>query len=187
MDVKLTIKCDNCNTALKLKAKERLFGTTQTIKCPSCNHLITLNIPEYGAATNPTDSAEKQDSLPTSITSLNTNPSGANQSFFVELMSNESIKTQKFEIDQSYLTFGRLSKDISANAADLQVITDDMYISRRHCIFRKYETSITIEDTSQNGTFINGVRLDADDEMHLNEGDIIKMGNSLFKIILQGV
>ncbi len=67
------------------------------------------------------------------------------------------------------LRAGRLS--------NLDIVLDDNSVSRLHAEVRATEHGWSVRDLkSTNGTFLNGVRLEADEERHLQERDIIQCG-----------
>ena len=90
------------------------------------------------------------------------------QQAFLRQISGGPLKAFRL-YDQFYL--GReMSNDI--------VLPNDNFISRRHALIKHQDDGFYIEDlNSQNGVFINGVRIR---EVQLREGDQIRLGSSLF-------
>jgi putative nucleotidyltransferase with HDIG domain len=67
------------------------------------------------------------------------------------------------------LRAGRLS--------NLDIVLDDNSVSRLHAEVRSTDHGWSVRDLkSTNGTFLNGVRLETDEERHLQERDIIQCG-----------
>ncbi len=60
----------------------------------------------------------------------------------------------------------------------------DPSVSRRHCVFRAFQTCCVVADLgSRNGTFVNGVPVR---ERHLEPGDSVRIGDSVFVILAPG-
>ncbi len=65
---------------------------------------------------------------------------------------------------------------------DCDIVLEDQGVSRRHLQITKYPLKVEISDQgSTNGTYINDVRMFA--PTTLNNGDRIKIGNTIFKFI----
>jgi pSer/pThr/pTyr-binding forkhead associated (FHA) protein len=81
------------------------------------------------------------------------------------------LKGQKFQVKEDGLRLGRSS---SCGIA----ITDDMALSRNHCLFELVDGDILLTDlVSANGTILNGEMLDAESKK-LKIGDIIEVGDT---------
>lgn len=66
---------------------------------------------------------------------------------------------------------------------DLQVTTDDRYMSGRHLRFTNDRDGIYVEDLhTKNGTRLNGKLLSS--KTRIRQGDILKMGRSEFEVTL---
>ena len=88
--------------------------------------------------------------------------------------TNESGITYTIELDKPKL-IGR-----SRSSSDI-VIAGDNTITRKHCEVKEEAGKIVIRDCeSANGTWVNGERILK--ECTLNTGDILKLGNTEFKI-----
>ena len=60
-------------------------------------------------------------------------------------------------------------------------IRDNSTISRIHAVFKVTPQGASVEDcNSTNGTFVNGVRLNANEAKLLNKGDVIRLANEEF-------
>lgn len=67
---------------------------------------------------------------------------------------------------------------------DLQITTDDRYMSGRHLRFINEEGVISIEDLhTKNGTRLNG--REVTEKTRISKGDILRMGHSEFVISFQ--
>ena len=80
-------------------------------------------------------------------------------------------KSQIYELRHFPITIGKLK-----NEADL--VLDDKSISRIHAKITEEKGCLYLEDcNSTNGTYLNGMPLDANDHIMLEHGDEIKLGN----------
>jgi pSer/pThr/pTyr-binding forkhead associated (FHA) protein len=86
------------------------------------------------------------------------------------------LKGRKFQVQEAGLRLGRSSScDIS--------VTDDMALSRNHCLFESVEGDILLTDlASANGTLLNGENLDAETKK-LKKGDIVRAGDTAIEIV----
>jgi pSer/pThr/pTyr-binding forkhead associated (FHA) protein len=64
---------------------------------------------------------------------------------------------------------------------DCDVILDGETISRHHCTVNRWGTSYIIQDSSRNGTFVNGQRIE---QAQLNDGDQIRIGRNILIVSL---
>lgn len=66
------------------------------------------------------------------------------------------------------------------------VIPYNSAISRKHCMLIETDGSFTISDLgSANGTFVNKVRLIKNKPQSIDDGDIIRLANSDFKVVIE--
>ena len=66
---------------------------------------------------------------------------------------------------------------------DVQVTTQDRYVSGKHVCFEKKGNAVYIKDlNSKNGTWLNGQRVSSC--VRIRRGDVLKIGRSEFKIYL---
>jgi hypothetical protein len=62
-------------------------------------------------------------------------------------------------------------------------VTFNQSISRQHCVIQKQNGQYMISDlNSAFGTFVNGVKVEVSKSVALNNGDVIKLANSEFKV-----
>lgn len=59
--------------------------------------------------------------------------------------------------------------------SDIVIPEDYSDVSRIHCVIYQREREVTIEDTSKNGTYVNGKELTKGEESPLNHGDKLKL------------
>ena len=80
------------------------------------------------------------------------------------------IKGTVFQLGMEEVTIGR--------QASSQLCVGDISVSRQHCIIRPANSGFQIHDlASNNGTFVNGKRVD---ESVLADGDRIRIGDTVF-------
>lgn len=162
------ISCPKCKAVLKLKKTVLEQNQKIVIACPACSHQLRIQAKQ--------NQKEKEQTLAQTKVSGLENASKKNIRY---VLVQQGEYNQTFELDQPYLTFGRSAK---SGIADLQFDTDDLSISRKHCIFRSSSYGITIEDTSKGGTYLNGTLLNLNEETYLKNQDELKIGNSTFLV-----
>ena len=66
----------------------------------------------------------------------------------------------------------------------MEVVTADKRISRKHAAIRKKgNVGFTLKDLgSKNGVVLNGSKLDADEEVYLNDGAVFQLGDTQFRV-----
>ncbi len=83
---------------------------------------------------------------------------------------------KKYRFNQNSLIIGRSSK------SDIHI--DEESVSRSHCTLKRVGKATTIKDLgSTNGTYINDRQAD---EIILRDGDLIKVGRTIFKFLSGG-
>ena len=86
---------------------------------------------------------------------------------------NGPVRGTLFRLTDEEIAIGRHSSN--------QLSITDLPVSRRHCVIRRSNDTFSIFDLdSNNGTFVNGVRIS---EHVLADGDDIGVGNSIFKFV----
>jgi transcriptional regulator with GAF, ATPase, and Fis domain len=84
------------------------------------------------------------------------------------------LKGETWQLTDSEFTIGR--------DAGNRLALDDLSLSRQHCVIRKTDDLFWIHDlNSRNGTFVNDAQVV---ESVLKHGDYLKVGNSLFRFLL---
>jgi transcriptional regulator with GAF, ATPase, and Fis domain len=80
-------------------------------------------------------------------------------------------------------TFALLASEVSIGRDSSNLLSiSDLSLSRRHCVLVRGDNGYSIRDLdSRNGTLVNGVVIK---EAHLNHGDQISVGDSMFVLLL---
>lgn len=92
----------------------------------------------------------------------------------VEIRGNDVLKVGSVIPMGDWITIGRRS--------DNTLVLSDEYVSGHHAkIFLKNNSCIIEDLNSTNGTFVNDEAIEG--KTYLSSGDMVKIGNSLFKII----
>lgn len=168
--VKITKVCLKCKSPLVVAFAESDLGKTKQVECQKCHAKYNVPIPM--------DYASKFESDPT----LGGNE--AEQSLLLETIPNAMTAYQSFELTSDYYTIGRKNCGGPEYRPDVEVVTTDKKMSRKHTAIRKKgKTGFTIKDLgSKNGVFINGSRMDAEDEVYLSDGDTFRLGETQFRV-----
>lgn len=170
--IEFKITCPHCNNKVGIKVNESDLGTRYRTSCPSCASGLLLKLPTKVKMAKPKEENK----------TVIEQERHENKKYYLMSDKNKYAETQKFELNQSYLTFGRMG---SSSNSDLELITNDLRISRKHCILRKYNNGITIEDVSKGGTILNNNKLTQKKEVFLKNGDVLRMGQTFFKFIAE--
>ena len=95
----------------------------------------------------------------------------------------ENQKTCRLEIvDRVFI--GRVCKGIDETR---RIIVSDLAVSRDHAEIIWSDSRLKIKDVSKNGTWVNGVRLAAGSAEYLEDGDIIRLGETSIAVRSSGV
>ena len=105
-------------------------------------------------------------------------------SLVLETIPNSNTSYQSFELTSDYYTIGRKNNSGPEYRADVEVVTTDKKISRKHAAIRKKgRVGFTLKDLgSKNGILLNNNVLASDEEVYLSDGDIIQLGDTQFKV-----
>jgi len=127
----------------------------------------------------------------------NINNKKENGVFLLNLLSNEEFDlTKLLELKKnSIITIGRLDDDnLKSNDVSIQEL-NGRTISRKHATIEFEDLECFIRDgqwvengfwqPSKNGTYVNDMEIDMEQGVKLQDLDIIKMGETLFKIIFK--
>lgn len=168
--VKISVTCPHCTTKLAVPVKENDLGAKKQGVCPKCFKKFLIPIPM--------SLASKFESDPT----LGGNESDC--SLLLETLPNEHTAYQSFELTSDYYTIGRKNSGGPEFRPDVEVVTTDKKMSRKHAAIRKKgKIGFTLKDLgSKNGVFLNGTRLDAEEEMYLTDGDQFRIGETTFRV-----
>ena len=182
MEYKMAFKCKNCQTKMMVVAKDGMYGSKQAFRCKDCGEITAVMVPAEEVFIKKF-SAKKPTTSNAGATMISTNM--AKQTYLkLEMQESENTKKQVFDIDQEKMTIGRKNNAGFKYKPDIEIQTTDNYMSKIHAQFsRKKDKSFTIADLgSANGTWLNGDKLNSNDEEYVEDGDKIKVGRSYFKI-----
>ena len=91
----------------------------------------------------------------------------------------ENQQNQRIEIvDRIYI--GRTCKGIDPQR---RILLEDSRVSRDHAEINWTAGHLQIIDTSSNGTWVNDIRMAAGSSRNLSDGDTIRVGYSLFRVV----
>ena len=171
--IKLTVKCPKCKALSAIPVVEEEIGTKKKTICPKCNNIFSVSIP--------TSVASKFESDPTMG-----GVSGDNSSLLLEVIRNNDTAYQSFELTADYYTLGRKNNSGPASRPDIEVVTTDMRMSRKHAVIKKKgKAGFTLKDIgSKNGIELNGEKIAPDEEIYLSDGDVFRLGNTQFRVSL---
>lgn len=183
MERMIVFKCTHCSAKLQIKVKDEMYSKKSTLRCRKCKEITSIVIPsekEYLEKVR----KKKQENAPTTFVK-----DDFKTEKYLKLTLTESEKAtipQSYDIDQKYMTIGRKSSNVASYKPDIGIITEDKFMSKKHtAIVRKENKEFAISDlNSVNGTWVNGEKLEPNDEIYLQDGDEIKMGRTFFKIIV---
>lgn len=168
--VKLTVICPQCATKLAVPITESDLGTKKQGMCPKCQKKFLVPIS--------TSLASRFESDPTM---------GGNEperSLLLETIPNGFTNYQSFELTSDYYTIGRQNSSGPEHRPDVEVATTDKKMSRKHAAIRKKgRTGFVLKDLgSKNGVFLNGEKMDAEEEVYLDDGDTFRLGDTQFRV-----
>lgn len=96
----------------------------------------------------------------------------------IKLVAMNEPSHLEFVIDSGDVVIGKKKELVD------MVISFNKMISRKHCRITNVGGVFYINDEgSANGTFVNGMRLNAGQKMQINRGDVIRLADSDFQII----
>lgn len=96
----------------------------------------------------------------------------------IKLVAMNAPSYLEFVIDSGDVVIGKKKELVD------MVISFNKMISRKHCRITNAGGVFYINDEgSANGTFVNGMRLNAGQKMQINRGDVIRLADSDFQII----
>ena len=86
---------------------------------------------------------------------------------------------RKYDLKQEEIAIGRSPKS--------DICVDQESVSRDHALITNTSKGLRIKDRgSTNGTFVNDVAVEADRDHELRNGDLVKIGRTIFKYIAGG-
>lgn len=169
-NINVSVTCPKCATKLAIPIAESDVGTKKQCICNKCTKIFILPIPHTLAS--------KFESDPT----MGGNTSNE-VSLILESISNANTACQTFELTSDYYTVGRKNSSGPEYRPDVEIVTTDKKISRKHAAIRKKGKGFTLKDLgSKNGISLNGAKLDPDEEIYLTDGDIMQIGDTQFHV-----
>ncbi len=160
------LKCPNCGKKLCVKSVPGIENFK--VPCPACGVLTPfLQYEQFSMKRQDRDTE-----LP-----LNLEVSR------VRLVDNNTGRT--YELPEGRNSVGRAHV---TSTAEVQLVTTDMGMSRVHSTIQVIKTAsgamrcVISNANNKNATYINGEKLEGEDELYLQNGDIIKMSHSEFTV-----
>ena len=159
--------CPSCNVVLEF---DRALHSV--VKCPKCNYQGNV---AYFDESIPTEPGIFQIFKPGKL----------------EFVESDSLWTQDEKtvcLKRGINTLGRMSPNSTSN---LQLPVNDTFMSRNHATIEVVLTTNGVFEHrlsdlgSQNGTYYNGDRLEKDAIIRLTPGDVIKIGHTRLKFIVE--
>ena len=172
--IKISVKCPKCASSLIVPIVEEEIGTKKQNVCQKCGQMFTISVPASLASQFNTD--------PT-LGGLSNN----DISLRLEVLRNDATPPQAFNLTADYYTVGRKNNSGPASRPDIEVVTTDMKMSRKHAIIKKKgNNGFTIKDAgSKNGIKVNGQKMTEDEELYLNDGDMFQLGITQFRVYVE--
>lgn len=169
--IKITVACPQCGVKAAVPITEKDLGTKKQGLCPKCRKKFLIPIPANWKSKFESDSTQVAGGM-------------VDKSLVLEILQNDFTEYQSFELTSDYYTIGRKNNGGPEFRPDVEVMTTDKKMSRKHCAIRKKGmTGFTLKDLgSKNGVILNGTKLDADEEVYLTDGDTIRIGDTQFHV-----
>ena len=170
--VKISVTCPKCTTKLAVPVMESDIGSKKQGCCPKCGAKFLVPIPFELAPKFESDSTKIGGDFE------------SDNSLVLETVGSSLTAYQSFELTADYYTIGRNNNGGPESRPDVAVVTVDKKMSRKHAAIRKKgKTGFTLRDIgSKNGVYLNGEKLEPDEEMYLSDGDTIRLGDTQFRV-----
>ena len=180
------IKCPNCQVVLDVTNSKN--EQVKQITCPKCQAVLQVKFPPQQAPLEAETyiAAPKKPMLDGGATQLAGNSNGATQLITPKEKPKESNARLVFEEQPYFLEEGQniIGRKGNTSKADIQIDTDDRYMSRQHCSI----TVTTLPDgtkkavlsnyQNKNLTTIDGQEIETGDAIRLINGNRITMGHT---------
>ena len=185
------IKCPNCQVVLDVANSKN--ETVKQITCPKCQAVLQVKFPPQQAPLEAeTYYAPKKPTVDSGATQLAGSSYGATQLATPKEKAQSCRARLVFEDKPYYLEEGQniIGRKGNTSKADIQIATDDRYMSRQHCSI----TITTLPDgtkkavlsnyQNKNLTTIDGQEIETGDAIRLVNGNRITMGRTtvVFKV-----
>ena len=179
------IKCPNCQVVLDVTNSKN--EQVKQITCPKCQAVLQVKFPpQQDPLEAETYYAPKKPIVDSGVTQLAGSSNGATQLVTPKEKSKESNARLVFEEHDYFLEEGQniIGRKGNTSNADIQIATDDRYMSRQHCSI----TITTLPDgtkkavlsnyQNKNLTTIDGQEIETGDAIRLINGNRITMGHT---------
>ena len=165
-----TLYCPACGKSLKVPDDD----SVKVIKCPHCKSSHTRNLF--------TDSP-CQDTLDDGKTTLSCAYKKDYRNAGLRL--HEDIDGRWNQGANAFVTLKKginvLGRQSASSSATVQLPTSDSFMSRNHAIIEVNDRGCLLSDnSSMNGTWLNGVRIGTSDVALLMPGDTVRLGHTVF-------
>ncbi len=189
---KQQLRCPKCQKITEVN-KEKLrpySGQKVTITCgeTSCKCKFQITVPAF--APPPPDSKYEPTYVePKSGSSVSEDNKGTDKqakilSARLSVLKNDKTAPQSFVLHEGINIIGRLSKHAGDYVPDIKIVTNDTFISKKHCQItmvknRNNGIDCILKDAgSANGTYLNNTKLSKEDEIFLGDADTILIGDT---------
>lgn len=172
------IKCPKCSVLLEVRNSKN--EAVKSIKCPKCGSVLQIRFRVEKEEEKPIPVDAGIDEEETSLETVLPTTHFSKAMFICDGL--------RYELNVGMNVVGRSSSQSTAN---VQIQCGDIYMSRSHANVNVVKTSsgklrcIITNGNNKNPIFINGVKLEKDDEVILSHDDEIKMGNTLMRFALE--
>ena len=179
------IKCPNCQVVLDVTNSKN--EQVKQITCPKCQAVLQVKFPPQQAPLEAeTYYAPKKPTVDSGATQLAGSNYGATQLVTPKEMPKENNVRLVFEDQPYFLEEGQniIGRKGNTSKADVQISTDDRYMSRQHCSI----TITTLPDgtkkavlsnyQNKNLTIIDGQEIETGDAIRLVNDNRITMGHT---------
>jgi len=172
----MIVECPKCGKKKAIKLTEELRGKRIGFTCTNngCGEKIKVLIPKAKES--------HQDRKTVIYTTKRNQNSGS-----LLLLDDTGHPVGKYSLNVGINIIGRKSTN---SRADIALETNDLYISRMHCVITviEQETGILFllkDYGSKNHILVNDQLLNEKEEIYLQDGDIIQMGKTNIKLELK--
>ncbi len=182
----IKIKCPTCGKILRLQDASNINAASFT--CPVCKEKhVVGKCQRYVEQPNPAASSCEETqycSAPPSQNSAEETHIGLAPSVKIGTLTDVMGRTY-----QLYIGINTVGRKAGSSTASVQIVTDDRTMSRSHAIIEVSNAGgktvhILRNGANKNPSYLNGSLIGQQDQLILNNGDRIKMGNTelTFKI-----
>ncbi|GGG44998.1 FHA domain-containing protein [Bizionia arctica] len=191
-------KCKKCNTRNTVLKEWIELGINRMVSCENCGHKMNLNLQPKQVQQTPGTQVVENSQAHNHVLESNggTNVVGLNRGkankYILQVVKSEHY-TQNLQIKDFKNTLkifiGRNPNNIENSEVDKDVFwtVNDPYISRTHCLItvllNNGKAQFILEDLkSANGTEVNETKLENNDQILLNIGDEVVIGDTVFTL-----